>query len=415
MAKEILVIDDNFDIRQLISGILKDQGMAVREAANYDQAILEINKKLPDVVVIDVKLDKGDNDSIELLVHLKKIDKDVRAIMISGHANVQMAVDALKLGAFEFMQKPFSSERLLNFINRAIENIDLKKEKTALENKLFHSYDIIGKSHAIEKIKSLISKLSNTESRIFISGPTGSGKTTSLYAALNRLYDPRKKIITIEDPVEYELNGINQIPVNPKRGLTFASGLRSILRQDPDIIFVGEIRDGETADISIRSALTGHLIFSTIHTNDAVSSIGRLIDMGVEPYLVASVLEGALAQRLGRRICEDCKKQVPLSDDLSHRLNTEERAIFSNGMWIGEGCEKCNNSGSKGRVGFFELVVVNAALRAAISDNRSAADLTASLSQSHITMRQDAFAKAASGITTIAEVLRATQDTDIDY
>ncbi len=250
---------------------------------------------------------------------------------------------------------------------------------------------------------------------VLVTGPTGSGKTTSLYAALNRLYDPRKKIITIEDPVEYELNGINQIPVNPKRGLTFASGLRSILRQDPDIIFVGEIRDGETADIAIRSALTGHLIFSTIHTNDAVSSIGRLIDMGVEPYLVASVLEGALAQRLGRRICEDCKKQVPLSDDLSHRLNTEERAMFSNGMWIGEGCEKCNNSGTKGRVGFFELVVVNAALRAAISDNRSAADLTASLSQSHITMRQDAFAKAAAGITTIGEVLRATQDTDIDY
>ena len=137
--------------------------------------------------------------------------------------------------------------------------------------------------------------------------------------------------------------------------------------------------------------------------------------MGVEPYLVASVLEGALAQRLGRRICEDCKKQVPLSDDLSHRLTSEERSLFSNGMWIGEGCEKCNNSGSKGRVGFFELVVVNAQLRAAISDNRSAADLTASLPHSHITMRQDAFAKAAAGITTIGEVLRATQDTDIDY
>jgi len=229
------------------------------------------------------------------------------------------------------------------------------------------------------------------------------------------LYDPRKKIITIEDPVEYELNGINQIPVNPKRGLTFASGLRSILRQDPDIIFVGEIRDAETADIAIRSALTGHLIFSTIHTNDAVSSIGRLIDMGVEPYLVASVLEGALAQRLGRRICEDCKIQIPLSDDLSHRLTTEERALFSNGMWTGEGCDKCNNSGSRGRVGLFELVVIYADLRTAISDNRSVADLTSSLSDSHITMRQDAIAKAAAGVTTIDEVLRATQDTDIDY
>tara|TARA_B110000438_G_scaffold302550_1_gene360573 strand:- start:3290 stop:4654 length:1365 start_codon:yes stop_codon:yes gene_type:complete len=209
MAKEILVIDDNFDIRQLISGILKDQGMAVREAANYDQAILEINKKLPDVAVIDVKLDKGDNDGIELLVHLKKIDKDVPAIMISGHANVQMAVDALKLGAFEFMQKPFSSERLLNFINRAIENIDLKKEKTALENKLFHSYDIIGKSHAIEKIKSLISKLSNTESRIFISGPAGSGKELVARQVHKQSTRSTKPFVVVNgallDPQNYEL------------------------------------------------------------------------------------------------------------------------------------------------------------------------------------------------------------------
>ena len=156
MTKEVLVIDDNLDIRQLISGILKDQGLKVREAANFDQAILEINKKLPDVAIIDVKLDKGDNDGIDLLVHLKKLDEDVPVIMISGHANVQMAVDSLKLGAFEFIQKPFSTERLLNFLNRAIENADLKKEKTALENKLFHSYDIIGKSQSIEKVKSLI-------------------------------------------------------------------------------------------------------------------------------------------------------------------------------------------------------------------------------------------------------------------
>ena len=176
MANEILVVDDNLDIRKLISGILKDQGMIVREAANYDQALLEINKKLPDVAILDVKLDKGDNDGIELLIRLKKIDKDVPVIMISGHANVQMAVDSLKLGAFEFIQKPFSSERLLNFINRAIENIDLKKEKRALESKLFHSYDIIGKGQAIEKIKNLITKLSNTESWIFVSGPAGSGK-----------------------------------------------------------------------------------------------------------------------------------------------------------------------------------------------------------------------------------------------
>ena len=263
-----------------------------------------------------------------------------------------------------------------------------------------------------DKVDKLIEK---PHGLVLVTGPTGSGKTTSLYAALNKLYDPRKKIITIEDPVEYELNGINQIPVNPKRGLTFASGLRSILRQDPDIIFVGEIRDDETADIAIRSALTGHLIFSTIHTNDAVSSIGRLIDMGVEPYLVASVLEGALAQRLGRRICNNCKVQVPLSEDLSHRLTADERALFTAGMWIGNGCKKCNNSGFKGRIGFFELVTVNPSLRSAISENRPSTELANTLQSSHITMREDAIAKAVQGTTTIDEVLRATQEIDSDF
>ena len=162
MHKDILVIDDNPDIRFLICNILKEQNFNVRSAANYDQAVLEINKKLPDVAIIDVKLDKGDNDGIELLERLKKIDDEVPVIMISGHANVQMAVDSLKLGAFEFIQKPFSSERLLNFLNRAIENVELKKEKEALENKLFSSYEIIGQSQSIQKVKNLITKLSNT-------------------------------------------------------------------------------------------------------------------------------------------------------------------------------------------------------------------------------------------------------------
>ncbi|MCZ6611177.1 MAG: GspE/PulE family protein [Planctomycetota bacterium] len=212
---------------------------------------------------------------------------------------------------------------------------------------------------------------------VLVTGPTGSGKTTTLYAALSRLYDPRKKIITIEDPVEYELSGINQIPVNPKRGLTFATGLRHILRQDPDIVFVGEIRDAETAEIAIRSALTGHLIFSTLHTNDAISSISRLIDMGAEPYLVASVLEGVLAQRLGRRVCPHCAEQIPMSEDVSHRLSASELALFDGQVWRGAGCSKCNGSGYFGRVGFFEFVKINAALRKAISENRPTAELLA--------------------------------------
>ena len=209
MANEILVVDDNSDIRILITGILEDKGFRVRQAANFHQAMDEINKKSPDVAVIDVKLDKGDNDGIELLIHQKKIDEDVPVIMISGHANVQMAVDSLKLGAFEFMQKPFSTERLLNFINRAVENSDLKKEKKVLESKFFHSYDIIGQSQSIEKVKNLILKLSNTESRVFISGPAGSGKELVARQIHKKSLRANKPFVVVNgallDPKKYEL------------------------------------------------------------------------------------------------------------------------------------------------------------------------------------------------------------------
>ena len=209
MINEILIVDDNADIRLLISDILKNKGFSVRIAANFDQALAEINKKLPDVAVVDVKLDKGDNDGIDLLTRIKKIDDDVPVIMISGHANVKMAVDSLKLGAFEFMQKPFSSERLLNFINRAVENIELKKEKHVLESKLFQSYDIVGKSQAIEKIKNLIAKLANTESRVFISGPAGSGKELVARQIHKKSHRSTKPFVVVNgallNPEKYEL------------------------------------------------------------------------------------------------------------------------------------------------------------------------------------------------------------------
>ena len=208
MTNEILVIDDVPDIRSLISGILKDKGFNVREAANFDQASNEINKKLPDVAIIDVKLDKGDNDGIELLNQIKKIDDNVPVIMISGHANVQMAVDSLKLGAFEFIQKPFSTERLLNFVNRALENANLKKEKSILENQLFHSYDIVGDSSAMEKVRDLIIKLGSTESRVFISGPAGSGKELVARQIHKKSQRSNKPFLVVNgallDPEKYE-------------------------------------------------------------------------------------------------------------------------------------------------------------------------------------------------------------------
>ena len=176
MTTEILIIDDNIDIRTIINDLIIDAGYITRIAANYNQALIEIDKKLPDVAIIDVKLDKGDNDGLELLTHIKTKDKNIPVIIITGHANVEMAIRALKAGAFEFIEKPFNQERLLNFIDRAVENINLKNENKELENKLFYSYDLIGSSDNIQNIKNQINKISISESRIFINGPTGSGK-----------------------------------------------------------------------------------------------------------------------------------------------------------------------------------------------------------------------------------------------
>ncbi len=248
---------------------------------------------------------------------------------------------------------------------------------------------------------------------VLVTGPTGSGNTTTLYAALTKISDPTKKVLTIEDPVEYELSGVNQIPVNPKRGLSFATGLRSILRQDPDVIMVGEIRDGETAEIAVRAALTGHLIFSTLHTNNAVSAVGRLLDMKVEPFLLASVLEGILGQRLGRRLCQACKTPVPLAEEVRHRLLPSERELFPGLMaYRGAGCDECDGSGFKRRLGFYELVSVTPQMRAAIGQRLSSQELLKTAGPGYQSMRRDGLAKAAAGLTGVSEVLRATQDTE---
>ncbi len=243
---------------------------------------------------------------------------------------------------------------------------------------------------------------------ILVTGPTGSGKTTTLYAALNRVHSEEKNIITIEDPVEYHLKGIGQINVNPKVGLKFASGLRSILRQDPDIIMVGEIRDYETAEIAIQASLTGHLVLSTLHTNDAPSAITRLIDMGVEPFLAASSLAGVLAQRLVRLICPHCKE--------AHAPTRAEQSYFSSAprqLWVGRGCERCKHTGYLGRVGLFELLVVDGDIREMITEKKSAASIKAAgASRGMKTLRADGLDKAAAGLTTIEEVLRVTQRDD---
>ncbi len=240
---------------------------------------------------------------------------------------------------------------------------------------------------------------------ILVTGPTGSGKTTTLYAALNRIHAEEKNIITVEDPVEYQLKGIGQIHVNPRIGLTFASGLRSILRQDPDVIMVGEIRDLETAEIAMQASLTGHLVLSTLHTNDAPSALVRLVDMGIEPFLVASSLTVVLAQRLARKICPHCKESYKPSDvELSYFSQPPE--LLHRGM----GCEHCKNKGYMGRTGIFELLVIDNEVRPMITDKIDSQSIKQSaISRGMKTLRVDGLEKAVQGITTLEEVLRVTQ------
>jgi type II secretory ATPase GspE/PulE/Tfp pilus assembly ATPase PilB-like protein len=239
-------------------------------------------------------------------------------------------------------------------------------------------------------------------------GPTGSGKTTTLYSILQGIYTPEKKIITIEDPIEYELPGVAQIPVRPSRNFSFAQGLRSILRQDPDVVMVGEIRDSETAEIAIRAALTGHQVFSTLHTNDSTGAVTRLLDMGVEAFLISSALEGVLAQRLVRRVCSRCRTESAASSAARDRLEALSGHAFSGAFFIGHGCDECRNTGYRGRIGIFELLPITTELRDLILHRRSNAELKAVAQKSMLTMHQDALRKAAEGITSLEEILRVS-------
>ncbi|HDH02299.1 MAG TPA: type II secretion system protein GspE [Nitrospirae bacterium] len=257
-------------------------------------------------------------------------------------------------------------------------------------------------SHLLQRYNELIH---TPFGMILITGPTGSGKSTTLYASLDRINSPDKKIITIEEPVEYIMREINQINVKPKIGLTFANGLRHIVRQDPDVIMVGEIRDLETAGIAIHSALTGHLIFSTLHTNNASATITRLIDMGVENYLVSSTLIGVMAQRLVRRICPECKTQYHVIEDM-----VREFQLQADTLWKGQGCEHCSGTGYRGRIAIFELLEVNDDIRELIMEKTTVRELRdKAIGLGMRTLRDNGIEKVREGITTIDEVLRVTQ------
>jgi type II secretory ATPase GspE/PulE/Tfp pilus assembly ATPase PilB-like protein len=259
-----------------------------------------------------------------------------------------------------------------------------------------------------QKIRNAIKKSSGM---ILVTGPTGSGKTTTLYTLIKMLNSKDISIVTIEDPIEYAVEGVEQIQVNPRTGLTFANGLRSILRQDPNVIMVGEIRDTETAGIAVNTALTGHLLLSTLHTNDVSTTLPRLLDMKIEPFLVASTVSIAIGQRLVRKICENCKEKFTIDNEQHKRLIEILNSNIQKEFFKGKGCRKCSDTGYKGRMVIAEVLVANDNIRKAIVSKVSANDIKEiSINSGMTTMFEDGIKKALNSLTTIEEVLRVTHE-----
>jgi len=358
---------DAFKVRFRIDGVLHD--------------IETVSKRLQPAITSRLKL-MGKMNIAEM-----RLPQDGRIKVREGQRDIDIRVSSLPT--------LFGESVVLRLLNREEVRLDLET--------LGISSDILGD---FEKI------ILRPYGLILVTGPTGSGKTTTLYGVMNRINAPDKKIITVEDPVEYQLDGINQIQIRPKIGLDFASALRNILRQDPDVILVGEIRDAETAEIAIQSALTGHLVFSTLHTNNAASAITRLQEMGVESYLLSSCLLAVMAQRLVRKICPHCKAAYDLPpgffEEVVQVLGVDSTQAPSE-VWRGKGCASCANTGFSGRTGIYELIQINDEIRRLIVKG---ADSSLILSQAQSagmrTLRQDGLQKVIAGQTTFEEVMRVT-------
>jgi len=356
--------EDEYKIRMRCDGILYEMVPPPRHLANAISSRIKVMSNL---------------DITE-----RRLPQDGRIELNVGGNAVDMRVSVLPT--------MFGESIVIRVLDRTVVSLDLNK--VGMQPEL------------LELFRGLIHKPNGI---VLVTGPTGAGKTTTLYSALNELNEISDKIITTEDPVEYDIDGIVQCPINHEIGLTFASALRSILRQDPDIILVGEVRDLETAQIAIQASLTGHMVFSTLHTNDAPSTITRLRDMGVEPFLITATLEGILAQRLVRRICEDCRTEFDPSPDMLMELNMRPGDAKGRKFYYGRGCDRCNNTGHRGRMGLFELIVMNDELRDLISAGASTDQLRIACKKMGMTtLRESGMRGIFKGQTTIEEVVRET-------
>ena len=350
-----------------------------------------IDGVLHDTETISKKLQPAITSRLKLMAKMNiaemRLPQDGRIKVNEGTREIDIRVSSLPT--------LFGESIVLRLLNR--EEVRLDLETLGFDQEMLAAFtDLISRPYGL----------------ILVTGPTGSGKTTTLYGVMNRINAPDKKIITVEDPVEYQLEGINQIQIRPKIGLDFASALRTILRQDPDVVLIGEIRDAETARIAVQSALTGHMVFSTLHTNDAASAITRLQDMGVEPYLLSSCLLAVVAQRLVRKICSNCRVGQELTAEYVKEVVKalgEEGIHVPSGVWQGQGCTMCANTGFSGRTGIFELLPVDDDIRRLILKEADSASILETAKASGMkTIRQDGLRKVLLGDTTLEEVMRVT-------
>ena len=362
--------DNSLRVRYRVDGVLHE-AMLPAQVQRFQAAIVSRLKILSHLDIAEKRLPQ--DGRIKLRVAEREVDVRVSVIpMLFGEAVVLRLLDR--------------SATLLG-----LEALGMSSDDSSIYSK------VLGTPHGI----------------VLITGPTGSGKTTTLYASLARINDVDRKIITIEDPIEYHLEGINQIQVDTKTGLTFSRGLRAVLRHDPDVVLVGEIRDQETADIAVQASLTGHLVFSTLHTNDAPGAITRLIDMRVEPYLVASSLEMVVAQRLVRLICPGCRHPIQITD--AHRIRRELGSDMPDALYEGRGCRECGGTGYRGRKGIFEVMAVSDEVRTLIMGRASAPVIRrTAVEQGMKSLRSDGWRLIRSGLTTVQEVLRVTKDEQAD-
>jgi general secretion pathway protein E len=358
--------ESKIQIRYRVDGILYD--------------VLSLNRNVLPLVISRIKVMAG------MDIAERRLPQDGRCSVRLGQREIDLRISTVPTS--------YGERSVLRLLDKSTGLFELN-ELGLWEDDLKKFDPLLNRSHGV----------------IFVTGPTGSGKTTTLYACLNRINSSEKNVITIEDPIEYQLGGISQIQVATKKGMTFATALRHVLRQDPDVIMVGEVRDTETARMAIQSSLTGHLVFSTLHTNDSAGAVSRLLDLGVEPYLVSSSLIAIIAQRLVRKVCPDCKKEShPTANEL-RELGIGEAAANNGGrFFVGVGCEKCFQTGYRGRTGIYEILMVNEDIQDMVYKKRTAGGIKkVALGCGMKTLRMDGARKVLAGITTVSEVLRVTQ------